>query len=86
MHTLAEGYRWSYEECVKRTYPQIIMLGHAAHVAKQRMDKRLEQNKKKTAPPVDEPIFNGKRLDELSSDEYVAYYSGRAAHTDEVHT
>lgn len=50
------------------------MLGHAASVSKQRMDKRVARNKKKDMPAEDPQVFNGKRLDELSTAEYISYY------------
>jgi hypothetical protein len=50
--------------------PQIILLNHAAWVNGKRLDAR-------TAKPSqeDEPVFGGKKLDEMDSDDLTNYYS-----------
>jgi hypothetical protein len=62
--------------------PQIVMLTHASHVNKQRLDQELGQarldrssqsDSASHAAPSNEPMFNGKRLEELNSEEYLAY-------------
>jgi hypothetical protein len=52
------------------TWPQIIMMNHAAWVNGQ----RYEQTKGKSVSPS-APVMNGKSLDQLNSDELSQYYS-----------
>jgi hypothetical protein len=40
--SLCEAYHWTYEEAMRRTLPQIIMLNHAAWVNHERMELELE--------------------------------------------
>lgn len=71
---LMQAYHWSYEEAMRRTLPQIVLLNHAATVNSKRMDARI---KAKDAPKDegDEPVWHGKKLSEMNSDEMTAYYS-----------
>lgn len=57
--------------------PQIIMLSHMADVNRRRLEKRTAKDKdapKSTpASDSDRPIWRGKRLGEMTSDEYKEY-------------
>jgi hypothetical protein len=50
--------------------PQIVMLNHAAWVNGKRMERRTGTGSKEDS----EIVYNGKRLEELNSDELTAYY------------
>lgn len=84
IHQLCETYGWSYEEAMKRTLPQIIMLTHSSHIAHKRMENKMEADrktrekkaKKEEQCPV---VFRGKRLSEMSSEEMETYYGGFSA-------
>ncbi len=64
---------------MSRTYPQIIMLSHASHVNAKRAG--LLKNKKTSGGDErpesyknpDVPMWHGKRIDELNSEQYQAY-------------
>jgi len=61
------------------TLPQIIMLNHASWVnqarSEERFKKKQEAEKHQTLPN-DPVVFRGKRVSELDSDEFMAYWSG----------
>jgi hypothetical protein len=62
------------------TYPQVIMLQHAAWYNRQLLDKRLEAKRQSntqtfTESLADAPMYHGKRFDELSSDDLIAMSS-----------
>lgn len=76
-----EAYGWSYDQALSRTMPQIIMLGHASHITSERKTKRMEVHKttssrKKEIEEDDPVVLGGKRLSELSTNEYMLYFSG----------
>jgi hypothetical protein len=63
------------------TMPQIIMLNHASHINKQRLDVKIKEGRDTGTQTVEEavadaPVYKGKRLDELTSEEYLAYLRG----------
>lgn len=45
VHSLATTYRWSYDEIMQRTLPQIIMLNHAAWKAQAQGEANYEAKK-----------------------------------------
>lgn len=55
------------------TMPQIYMLNHASWVNGKKMDARVKKRSKKDQDPVDEET--GKKLDEMTSDEWQKYYT-----------
>lgn len=59
------------------------MMNHAAAFNKEQMDARIEERRKmgQLSPSEEiqeEPMFNGRKITELTSDEYMAYMSGHA--------
>lgn len=55
----------------------MIMLNHAAWVNEERGKERYEASKKKKDYEEENPkLLNGLRADELSTDDYVAYFAG----------
>lgn len=74
VHSFAEAYGWSYNECLRKTMPQIIMLSHMSDVNRRRLEKRTAKGKDTAkAPDPEQPIWHGKRLDEMTSAEYKEY-------------
>lgn len=77
---LAQAYHWSYHELITLTMPQIVMLTHASHVNKLAMDTRIKKERVDgnystlENAMADSPIWDGKRLTEMTSDEYIAYH------------
>lgn len=75
----AQAYRWPLDHILRLTMPQIIMINHAAHVNKKRLDRRIERNRERGDQPLEDriaemPMWNGKRIDELTSEEYLEYH------------
>lgn len=63
---------------MKLTMPQIIMLNAGAEVNRQRLDRRIAKGRQSGYATIedkmaDEPMWNGKRVSELTSAEYVQY-------------
>jgi hypothetical protein len=59
--------------------PQLQLLNHAAWVNKERSERRYNaEGKGKGSPrhsaPTDEETFAGKRISDLTSEEYAAYH------------
>lgn len=78
MDSLAQAYHWKWEDILRRTMPQILMLNHAASVNKARMDARIKRGRTEGYESLDDaaadaPVYNGKRLSELTTEEYQAY-------------
>lgn len=77
--SLAQAYRWPLRDILDLTLPQVYMLNRAASYNKQRLDRMIEQKRRDgTLDPseslaADPPLVHGKRLDELTSDEYLSY-------------
>lgn len=75
----AQAYHWSLDQIAQLTYPQIILLNHAAHFNRQVFDARTADRRRRGQPPTvadqvqDAPIFNGKRLNEMTTDEMLSY-------------
>lgn len=60
---------------MSRTMNQIVMLNHAAWVNSKRMDARMKKDKD-AEPDGDDPVvWHGKRLSEMTTDEWQMYYS-----------
>jgi hypothetical protein len=61
--------------------PQIIMLQHAGWVEKKRTDIRIKRNRAEPTGDIREhfeanmPTWNGRPIDQLTSDEYIAYHA-----------
>jgi hypothetical protein len=58
--------------------PQIIMMQHAAWINKKRLDAAVESRRAKgeqtfTDNVAEMPLFNGKPIDQLTTEEYMAY-------------
>lgn len=75
----AQAYHWTYDEIISRTLPQIIMLNHASSVNKRRFDAKVNKGRRDNTQTleeriVDTPMWNGKRIDELTSEEYLEYH------------
>ena len=78
----AQNYRWGMEQILALTMPQIVMLSAAGRVSRQRLDARLAQrhpgsssSSHRSAPASSSmPMFNGKRIDQLNSAEYMLYH------------
>ena len=58
---------------MRLTLPQIIMLNHAAWVNQKRSEEKA--NQKRTEPEVIEPVYKGKKITEMDSDEFGRYWS-----------
>lgn len=64
---------------MRLTMRQILMLNHAAAVNKLRMDEKIKRGRDKgdydtlDEEVSDSVVFEGKRFDELTSDEYSRY-------------
>lgn len=64
---------------MKLTTPQILMLNHASWVRQKRLDARTEERRANGSMTLEDSVndgasvFNGKRLDELTTEEYTAY-------------
>lgn len=70
---------------MKLTTPQIIMLNHAATVRQQRLDARTKKRKENgtetledqiNSEPSEFDVFEGKRIEEMNSEEYARYMRG----------
>jgi len=77
---LCQAYHWSYKDAMRMTLPQIIMLNHAASVNSARMRNRMDAKTatkatQKVEDEKDPVVYNGKRLSELSSEEFATYFS-----------
>ena len=61
--------------------PQILMLNHAAWVQNERRDAKINSARQTGQPRsleeniYEETTFNGKPLDQLTSEEYLAYHA-----------
>lgn len=80
--TLMQAYRMDLHEALMITMPQLIMLNAGATCNKQRMDNRLERDKANggsgsistdIANAGEAVVFNGKRIEEMNSEEYKIY-------------
>lgn len=67
---LCQAYHWTLPEAMRLTWPQILMLNHAAWVN----GKRFDESRNK-ATNGDAPVMGNKRLEELNSDEMAQYYA-----------
>lgn len=78
---MAQAYRWTLDDIRKLTYPQILMLNAAAETNRKRMDARIKRKRADGTMSIQEeiadmPLVNGKRFDELTSDELLASHVG----------
>lgn len=61
--------------------PQIVMLNHAAWLQNERRDAKINQARQAGSQPslpeqiYESQTFNGKPLDQLTSEEYLAYHA-----------
>lgn len=78
IHSVCSSYHWTYEEAMKRTLPQIIMLNHAASVVGERMSRRYKMASSGEEPEEDDdpPVWRGKRLSEMTTEETLRYMDG----------
>lgn len=77
IHSVCSAYHWTYEEAMKRTLPQIIMLNHAASVVGERMSRKYKSASGSTpTEDPDPPVWRGKRLSELNTAETAQYMDG----------
>jgi hypothetical protein len=64
---------------MSKTMPQIIMIQHAAWLNKKRMDALVRRGREEGSPVMEDRVaqelFNGKPIDQLTSDEYIAYHA-----------
>lgn len=66
---------------MRLTMPQIIMLNHAAWVQNERRDAKIHHAKATGQPrSIEERVyegefFNGKPVDQLTSEEYLTYHA-----------
>lgn len=74
---MAQAYSWSYDEILKLTYPQIILMNHAAEVNRKRMDERIRERRgdgKGDLPGgLEEPTIEGKKVSEVTTEEYLKH-------------
>lgn len=78
MDSLAQAYRWSYDEIMRLTYPQILLLNHAADVNKKRLDARIKSRRRDGTASIaeelsDMPVYKGRKLTDLTSEELASY-------------
>lgn len=80
--SLAQTYHWSYGEILKLSMAQVVMLTHAGNVNSQRLNVKMktvrgEPDEPSNAPAEssDDLMFEGKRLEDLNSDEYMRYFN-----------
>lgn len=76
VHNLCSNYGWSFDQAIKMTLPQIIMLNHFAWVQQERADRKYAHKQEvdgddlRFANPI---AVNGKRVKELSDEEMTNY-------------
>lgn len=65
---------------MRLTLPQILMLNHAAHVNRQRLDKQMDAKKDGNALErieasfhEEQPIWRGKKWSEMTSEDMATY-------------
>ncbi len=56
------------------TVPQIVMMNHAAYINNKRLESR-SKNRQTEEHSSSEIVMNGKKLEELTSEEQMRYYS-----------
>jgi hypothetical protein len=73
------------QDCLKITLPQVILLNHASQVNRSRLDKKLDHYRRTNTgsmedqmeaamnPEGSQALYKGKRLDQLTTEEYVDY-------------
>lgn len=72
----AQAYHWTLPDIAKLSYIQVILLNHAAVHNKKVLDKRIEAGDVSDREALaTAPLVNGKRMDELTSDEIMAMAS-----------
>lgn len=71
----AQNYRWGMLEILDMTMPQIYMLNAASECNRRRLDDRVgrKSEPRATRQVRKEAVWNGKAVDELNSEEYMAY-------------
>ena len=70
---LCQCYSWSFQDVMKLTLRQIVLLNHAAHVNSERMKARTGAGSTAAAQP-DKKVFMGKSLEQMSSVDMSLYY------------
>jgi len=69
---LCQAYHWSLTDALRLTVPQVLMLNHAAWVNQKRSEERVKA--KEADKDGKDPVWCGKKVDELNSDEFAAYW------------
>lgn len=70
---MCQAYHWSFDKAMSLTLPQMILMNHAAWVNQKRSEEKAEQ--RKNEPEVLDPVVHkGKKVTELNSDEFGAYW------------
>lgn len=76
--SFAQNYRWSMNEILNMTMPQIYMLTAAATANRERLDKKMSRRETSAPRPDIDPnrvdLWHGKPIDQLNSTEYQAYF------------
>jgi hypothetical protein len=76
--SLARAYRWSFDEIMSLTHPQIVMINAACEYNVKRGDEYYEWKKQQDEATEQQAAKNpfvqsvGKRLDEMNTDEILA--------------
>jgi hypothetical protein len=78
---MCQAYHWSFEDAMRRTLPQVIMLNHAAWLTRKRLDLKTgdgENGKPRklkgftTKNPTVTP--DGRKLEDMDSESFAAYF------------
>lgn len=78
VESFCSGYNWSLDKALGMTMPQIVMLHHASYVNRKRSGLDDSSGASSGKPPEDSssddmPMFEGKAIDSLTTEEYAAY-------------
>lgn len=71
VHSLCSAYHWDYEQVLRRTVPQIIMMNYEAWAESDRWEKKRERDSvRKDRRDKHNPVVdgNGNRLEDVLSD------------------
>jgi hypothetical protein len=81
VHSLCSSYHWTYDQAMKMTLPQIILLNHAASVVGERTSRRYKKIGGSTVSEddnlaLDPAVWRGKKLSQLNTAETAQYLDG----------